>query len=346
MKHTTIIFHALSILLLSINVYSLFIPRLAKIKNQSLKGHFVNRRQQLPSRSSLIRNRSIAPIYLPIRSSLSDDGESTQENYARERPENSKQLLSDSFPIVKGVTLKMAFDRAYSVADASELKSERFTCAQSLDLVHKLRRNSDCVLVGRETVMRDDCTLTVRRVDLLEDRKDHPVRVVIDSNLKLLGKEGSRIEQETNEAFIYPKLLRDGHRTIIYHQSSGEKINNVGMMDNVTLVKISTHDENNGMISPSSIIKDLEKRNIHHVMVEGGPATALKFLKEKLVDRAMLIRAPVNFIEPVPSGMSDEILEEAGLVLLDSRECGDDVVEYWVRQGESWPADRVEDWPI
>jgi Pyrimidine reductase, riboflavin biosynthesis len=194
MKHTAIKFHALNILLLSIKVYSLFTPRPAKIKNQSPKGYFVDRKQQFPSRTTLITNRSIAPVYLPWLS-VSDDGESTQETFTRDNHhENSKQLLSNSsFPVVKGVTLKMAFDRAYAVADASELKSERFTCAQSLDLVHKLRRNSDCVLVGRETVLRDDCTLTVRRVDLLEDRKDQPVRVVIDSNLKLLGKEGSRI---------------------------------------------------------------------------------------------------------------------------------------------------------
>ena len=87
--------------------------------------------------------------------------------------------LAESRLDVTGVTLKMAFDTSYAVADASEDKSERFTCSQSLDLVHKLRRWSDAVLVGRSTVQIDNCTLTVRRVPLLPSGKKQPARIVI-----------------------------------------------------------------------------------------------------------------------------------------------------------------------
>ena len=52
---------------------------------------------------------------------------------------------------VTGVTLKMAFDSsdAWGVADLSETKSERFTSPESLDMVHRLRRESSAILVGR-----------------------------------------------------------------------------------------------------------------------------------------------------------------------------------------------------
>mmetsp|Transcript_41698 Transcript_41698/g.48663 ORF Transcript_41698/g.48663 Transcript_41698/m.48663 type:complete len:176 (-) Transcript_41698:1269-1796(-) len=41
---------------------------------------------------------------------------------------------------VVGVTLKIAFDESWSVADNSDEKSERFTSPKSLDMVHRLRR--------------------------------------------------------------------------------------------------------------------------------------------------------------------------------------------------------------
>ena len=55
-----------------------------------------------------------------------------------------------------GVTLNMAlgYSDKWGVADLSleENKSEKFTCSESLDLVHRLHYVSDFVLVGRETV--------------------------------------------------------------------------------------------------------------------------------------------------------------------------------------------------
>ncbi len=241
---------------------------------------------------------------------------------------------SDFYEPVKGVTLKMAFDETYSVADASELKSERFTCPKSLDLVHYLRRNSDCVLVGKGTVVRDDCTLTVRRVDLWEGKKQ-PVRVVIDSNLQILNSEFA------DSGGKY-KMLQDGLATIVYHSSKNYHMQNEEH-PNLTLVEIPRRK--NGNISPKEIIQDLASKQIHHIMVEGGPATAINFLQEGLVDRAIIIRAPVNFIDPVPSGMTNDTLKDAGLVLLEGRQCGDDTVEYWVRVGNSWPTTNVADWP-
>lgn len=243
---------------------------------------------------------------------------------------------SITLPKVTGITLKMAFDSNYAVADQSESKSERFTCPESLDLVHKLRRCSDAVLVGRSTVEIDDCTLTVRRVPLWIQQREgrrKPARVVIDPNLKLCKENVS-----------YKVLLdeEDGYDTLIYHSNKEDSTictyPNVG--NHVQLIYLPSLD-------PKHIVQDLNSRGIQHIMVEGGPVTALKFLKEGMVDRAIFIRAPLRFIDPVPSRITEELMKDAGLYLIDTRASGDDTVEYWMKEGTtSWPGGLgVDYWP-
>lgn len=244
--------------------------------------------------------------------------------------------------IVEGVTLKMAFDRSFAVADNSEKKSERFTSPQSLDLVHRLRRCSDAVLVGRGTVERDDCTLTVRRVPLWRGKKQ-PVRVVLDPQLKILSNDG-----EHDGEYKYA-LLRDDYKTRVYHGNVEEQKLPLVLQDSVSLVNISSQsDENNQCLSPHKIIQDLRSEGFKHVMVEGGPATAIAFLREKVIDRAILIRAPLDFLDPVSSGMSDAMMKKAGLELLKTGSYGDDTIEFWSRTGMPWPAGntvKLWEWP-
>ena len=169
----------------------------------------------------------------------------------------------------------MAFDQSYAVADDSELKSGRFTCPSSLDLVHKLRRCSDAVLVGRGTVERDDCTLTVRRVALLEGMTEQPVRVVVDPGLKIL-QVGMTTEVDGDgddngggeKVECKYSLLKDDLRTIVYHDESAadrgdDDVPFLSKM--VTLASIKS--TNDGTLSPTQILQDLQAKGISHVMV-------------------------------------------------------------------------------
>ena len=260
---------------------------------------------------------------------------------------NSNQEISQSelLPLipVTGVTLKIAFDKNYAVADASEFKSTRFTSPPSLDLVHQLRRNSDCILVGKGTVIRDDCTLTVRRVALFPNKRQ-PARVILDSNLEIL-QACPPLAAGENKAFA---LLQDGFDVIVYHSCPLLDSHREAMASNPHLTLVQLHKGADGTqthMSPMDIVQDLQSREIHHIMVEGGPATAITFLQESIVDRAIIIRAPVVFIEPVVSNINNDMLKDAGLILLEERSVGDDVIEYWVKEGEDWPTVSVADWP-
>ena len=330
-------------------------PPLVKVKAHTLAGGLHHRKHtNNKDNDGLLHIRGVS-IPFPVSVSVSPlraEGNANNSNNDTTKTQAQAQAQIITPINVEGVTLKMAFDTGYAVADSSELKSERFTCPESLDLVHKLRRNSDCVLVGKGTVVRDDCTLTVRRVELFDGKKQ-PVRVVIDSKLQILDDgNGDSDGDETGY-----KMLKDGLETIVYHSCQDNQLSdfhannqnlqvvNVGVS---TSTSKTTSTASTSMISPKKIIQDLNAKNINHIMVEGGPATAIQFLKEKVVDRAILIRAPVTFIDPVPSGMADDMLREAGLVRLELEDelmCGDDTVEYWVREGDNWPTPNVADWP-
>jgi len=242
--------------------------------------------------------------------------------------------ITDDPAAVTGVTLKMAFDSSpvWGVADLSETKSERFTSPESLDMVHRLRRESSAVLVGRATVERDDCTLTVRRVEL-GDGKVQPVRVILDPSLSLIGGDYA--------------IMKDGLPTIIYHLQT-ENLDETlkGTSDAVTFVGLSPSDlDNRSSICPLEVVKDLETRGLRHIMLEGGPATALAFLEARGVDRAILVRAPIEFEIPMPAHMDEDTMKRAGLKMIGSSVIGGDNVEYWTRDGLFWPNSDLPMWP-
>ena len=177
---------------------------------------------------------------------------------------------------------------------------------------------------------RDDCSLTVRRVELGDGGQ--PVRVVIDPSLSLIGKDCT--------------LLNDGLPTIIYHlQSVTSKA--IPPKDRVTLVGLaqSNFADGRSLISPTQVVRYLSRRGLRHVMVEGGPATARSFLEECAVDRAILVRAPVEFEMPVPALIDEMTLKSARLQMIGMTKMGGDVVEYWTRDGLPWPTPELPMWP-
>ena len=92
------------------------------------------------------------------------------------------------------VTVKLAVDANGSVDDRSE-DAQRFTSEACLDEVHLLRMDCDAILVGAETVERDNPSLTVRRIET----ERQPLRVILDPQ-----------ERTNPNAIVYT----DGHETI------------------------------------------------------------------------------------------------------------------------------------
>jgi riboflavin-specific deaminase-like protein len=240
--------------------------------------------------------------------------------------------------ITTGVTLKIAVDSQGGLADLAAQTSDRFTAPSSLDMVHRLRADSQAVLIGRQTVVFDDPSLTVRRNVALVGSP--PLRVVLDTRLSLLI---DRALQGKNY-----QLFEDGLPTVVYHSVTDADEESLALPEWVDLVQLPPASEENSWVRVQDVWRDLQERyGVCHLMVEGGWATARAFLRAGLVDRLVLVRAPgVTFRDPVPSGITAESLgQEFQLERLGTVASEGDVMECWVRPGESWPTTDLSAWP-
>ena len=182
------------------------------------------------------------------------------------------------------VTVKMAVDAQGSVDDRSQ-QAQRFTSDVCLNRGHQLRKECDAILVGAETVVRDNPSLTIRRVET--DRQ--PLRIVIDPHARIPSSS---------------TVLNDAHETL--HMTTTFR-------------------------SLETLLNQLGDRDIHRLLVEGGPTTVHAFLDAGLVDELYLVKSAVTHAHPVPSNLDASRLENAGLSHASDEHWGDETVEYWTR---------------
>jgi diaminohydroxyphosphoribosylaminopyrimidine deaminase/5-amino-6-(5-phosphoribosylamino)uracil reductase len=163
-------------------------------------------------------------------------------------------------------------------------------CAR--EYVHLIRGEFDCILVGINTIIHDDPLLTVR----------HPIwrnkkikRVILDSNLRF--PENAKIL----------KTLFNGEIIIYTGKNSSEKKINILRKKGVEIVPMSLKQ---GKIPIAEVLKDLGKREVSSVLVEGGGKIFNTFLSQKLVDKIFIFLAPIIIGgEKAPSLYTDSKIE-------------------------------------
>lgn len=139
-------------------------------------------------------------------------------------------------------------------------------------IAHSLRKKCDAVLVGVETVVKDDPGLDVRLVKTVRQ----PACVVADTNLRippdarLLGRENVTIAVGNKADKEKIKLMRNR---------------------GVGVLKVKTNPA--GGISMRDLMKKLSLRGIKSVLIEGGAAVAASAVREKIVDKMVLFYSPI-----------------------------------------------------
>jgi riboflavin-specific deaminase-like protein len=135
----------------------------------------------------------------------------------------------------------------------------------ALDHLHGLRASVDAVLVGVGTVIADDPQLDVRRVP-----GSSPARVILDPRGRL--PRGCRC------------LREDGVRRFVIRADAR------GVPGDAEEIVLGQED---GELSPASIVAALFDRGLRRILVEGGAATISRFIDANCADRLHLLVAPV-----------------------------------------------------
>ncbi|MFB7264238.1 bifunctional diaminohydroxyphosphoribosylaminopyrimidine deaminase/5-amino-6-(5-phosphoribosylamino)uracil reductase RibD [Streptomyces nojiriensis] len=178
------------------------------------------------------------------------------------------------------VTWKYAatLDGRSAAADGS---SRWISSAESRADVHRLRAESDAVLVGGGTLRADDPHLAVRGVE----GATQPLRIALDARAEL--QPAARILDDAG-----PTLLVVGEDADTRH------------LTGVELLRLPLHD---GRIGVHDLLTRLFRRGVRSLLLEGGPTLAGAFLEDGAVDRV------IGYIAPALLGAGPAALADAGI---------------------------------
>jgi len=170
------------------------------------------------------------------------------------------------------VTLKAAItiDGKISTGDGD---SKWISCDTSRKMVHRMRNESDAVMVGSDTVIYDDPLLTVR----YGKPRRNPLRVVVDGLLRV--PLGSKIISTSRQI---PTLVATTSRAPARKIRSMEKAG----------AEVMIVPARRGRVNLSKLMTRLGERNVMSVMMESGGALGGAALKAGIVDRGMFFIAP------------------------------------------------------
>ncbi len=153
-------------------------------------------------------------------------------------------------------------------------ESKWITGEKAREYAHKLRDENDAVLVGIGTVLRDNPSLTTR---LKNKKGKDPIRVVVDSSLRI-GPSSKILTQKSDARTIIATSKTASKNKI-------EKIKKTGA--EIILLKTK-----NGKIPLAQLMKELGRREIISLMIEGGSEIAASAIKEAVVDKVVFFIAP------------------------------------------------------
>jgi diaminohydroxyphosphoribosylaminopyrimidine deaminase/5-amino-6-(5-phosphoribosylamino)uracil reductase len=178
--------------------------------------------------------------------------------------------------IIRGrphVTLKGAMTLDGRIADVNG--ESRWITGEAARLqAHRLRSETDAIVVGVNTVLRDDPRLTVR---LERPWPREPFRVVLDTSARTPAGAALIRAGAPDRALI-----------VVGEEAPAERVRALEQAG-ATLLRVEKRE---GHVAPSAVLAALWTRDVRTVLVEGGGEIHDAFLGAGLVDRVALFVAP------------------------------------------------------
>ncbi len=189
--------------------------------------------------------------------------------------DEAKQLNEDFFVFIKEkrpfIHLKWAqsIDGKISTFTGS---SKWITGKKARKHVHKMRKQATAVMVGTNTALKDNPSLTVRYVK----SQKQPVRVLIDK--KLIIPDNYNILNEDTKTIIFTSELADK-----------SKLERLAKRSHIEIIQLPLK---NDKFAIDDILKNLYERDIVHLLIEGGKDIITDFIRNRLFDKISVFIAP------------------------------------------------------
>jgi len=136
--------------------------------------------------------------------------------------------------------------------------------------VHKLRSKVDAILIGKNTAKLDDPLLSVHHA-----KKKNPIRIILDSNATI--SSSSRILKTCSKI-----------PTIIAVSKKAQKKN----LQKLEKFPVQVIVSGKYRVNIKKLLTTLRKQGIKNILVEGGGTVNWAFVKENLVDEAIITITP------------------------------------------------------
>ena len=146
----------------------------------------------------------------------------------------------------------------------------KFSSKEDIIRLHKLRSKVDAILIGKNTLLRDDPLLTVRHT-----KGKNPVRIILDSKGTI--SKNSKIIKTSDKI---PTII-----------AVSKKISKVNLSKLKKLpVEVIISGENS--VNLKSLIKKLSTKKIQTLLVEGGGTVNWEFIKNNIFDELIITLSP------------------------------------------------------
>ncbi len=193
------------------------------------------------------------------------------EDQARQLNEIFIKYITTGKPFV---ILKAAISLDGKIATRSR-ESKWISGPKARELVHLWRSRAAAILVGINTVVEDNPSLTTRMADA---RGADPLRVIVDSKGRLCDTH--RVFNPASSAGVLVAT------TSAMDESHAERLTAAG-------ATVLTLDGPDGRVDLSALMNHLGQTGVDCVLLEGGGQLNEAFLRAGLVDRIMLFMAPI-----------------------------------------------------
>ena len=154
-------------------------------------------------------------------------------------------------------------------------ESKWITSPSSRGEVQKIRSNVDAILVGSNTIIKDNPSLTVR---ISKGKHYQPWRIVLDPELSIPHNCTIVNDPNKNKTVL-----------LIDSQKADNKKINLFVNNGIKLIELPVK---NGKFAPMDILRSLADLSITSLLVEGGGETIGNFFDNQLIDKLYIFIAP------------------------------------------------------